>query len=85
MSVARALVVLALLVVGLALAGALLYFVSGSLETFATDEQRGKARLSAGALAALLVLVEVGLWRLLVRLRRRSPPASPRDGARPRL
>ena len=56
--------------VGLLLGLAIAYFVRGSLEEFPTDEQVGKVRLVMAVAAAVLVVVEVGLWRLLRSLER---------------
>ena len=58
----------ALIVAGLALAANVVYFVHGSLETFPTAERQEAARLATGAIAVLLVAVEIGLWLLFRRL-----------------
>ena len=77
-SVARTAIRLAMVVVGVALAVDVVYFFTGSLEMFPTAEQQAKARTVTGAIAVLLVAVEVGLWALL---RRTRGDRRPRDAA----
>ena len=67
-TIARSLLRLAMVAVGLVLALDLLYFVRGSLESFPTAEQQEKVRVVAGTIAALLVIVELVLWWVLRRL-----------------
>ena len=61
----KAIVLLLMLLVGLLLAVDLSWFVRGSLEEFPTDEQIDKVRTVSGALAVVLILIEILLWRLL--------------------
>ena len=68
MRLARYLIWLVMIVVGLALVLDVAYFVHGSLEMFPTEEQQEKVRWVAGVLAALLACVEIGLWWLLRQL-----------------
>jgi hypothetical protein len=63
---------LGMVVTGLLLLLAVLYFARGSLEEFPTAEQQDKVRTVTGAAALLLAGLEVALWRLLRHVRRAS-------------
>lgn len=65
---ARKLVWLAMIVVGLALVLDVWYFIGGSMEMNPTEEQQDKERLATGVIAILLASLEAGLWLLLWRL-----------------
>jgi hypothetical protein len=56
-------------IVGLFLFLAIAYFLRGSLEEFPTEEQEAKIRTVTGVIAAVLILIEIGLWSLLRGLR----------------
>jgi hypothetical protein len=64
---ARFLVWLALVAVGLVLVLDVLYFVRGSLDMFPTAEQQNEVRVVTGVLGTLLALVALGLGLLLRR------------------
>ena len=70
----RAVVLLAMVVVGLLLCLDVAYFVRGSLETFPTDEQTDKVRVVTAVLAAVLLASELGLWSVLRHLKRGATP-----------
>ena len=56
--------------VAVTLALDLLYFARGSLELFPSPEDHAKVRSVTGIIAALLIGIEVILWRLLRRVQR---------------
>jgi hypothetical protein len=71
---ARKLVWLAMVVVGLALVLDVWYFIGGSMELYPTEEQQDKVRLATGVIAIFLLSLKAGLWLLLRRTG--SKPAS---------
>lgn len=74
---ARVAVVPMMIVVALALALDILYFMRGSLELYPTDEQQDKIRILTTTFGVLLAIVELGLGLLLWRLARKpAPPAA---------
>ena len=74
---ARKLVWLAMIVVGVALVLDVWYFIGGSMEMHPTEEQQDKERLASGVIAIFLASLEAGLWLLLRRMgsKRASHPA----------
>ncbi len=62
---ARVVLWLALVIVGILFVLAVLYFARGSLEAFPTPEQMNKVRVVAGVGAILFLGIELGLWSLL--------------------
>ena len=66
--VARYAIRLAIVLVGVVLAVDVVYFLVGSQEMFPTAEQQAKVRTVTGAIAVLLVAIEVVLWLLLRRI-----------------
>jgi uncharacterized membrane protein len=68
-----------MIVVGVALLAAVLYFVHGSFEMYPTDEQHGKVRLVMSLVIGCLVVAEVLLWGLLRYIRGREQPNSAMD------
>lgn len=66
---ARSVVLLAMILVGVLLCLDVVYFAHGSLEEFPTGEQTGKARVVTAVLAAVLVAAEFGLLLLFRRLK----------------
>ena len=73
---ARSAIVLTMTVVGVLLALFVAYFLRGSLEEFPTAEQENKVHTVTAVAAAMLLLVEIGLWSMLRRMRRESPSPS---------
>lgn len=65
---ARLLVWLAMIVVGLALVLDVWYFIGGSMEMYPTEEQQDTVRLATGVIAIFLASLEAGLWLLLRRM-----------------
>ncbi|HEU0077869.1 MAG TPA: hypothetical protein VFQ76_09500 [Longimicrobiaceae bacterium] len=68
--IARAVIWLAMIVVAVALALDVLYYVNGSLETMPTEEDHQKVRTVTIFIGLMLVAAEVVLWLLLRRLGR---------------
>ena len=66
---ARFVVLLAVIVVGLLLCLDVAYFVRGSLEWYPTDEQTETVRVVTAVLAAVLIASELVLWLVLRYLR----------------
>ena len=80
---ARSAIWMAMTIVGLLLAFAIAYFLRGSLEEFPTAEDEAKVRTVTGVLAAILAIVEIGLWSLLRAYATRTAETSTRTAPRP--